>query len=48
MTKKKLREPDIIVREEDGILVLEVKLSKKLEKEMAALAEKTAGTIQAI
>ena len=45
---EKEQETEVIFREEDGFLYMEVKLSKKLQKEMAVLAEKTAGTIQAI
>ena len=42
-------ESEVIIRErEDGMHEMEIKLSEKLEKEMAELAEKTAGTIQAL
>ena len=40
------KEAEFIVRKEkDGSLSLEVRMSKKLRKEMEELAEKTAGTI---
>ena len=44
----KSKEAEFIIREEDGMKVLEVRMSKKLRKEMIELAEKTAGTIPAI
>ncbi|MEK6861614.1 MAG: hypothetical protein AABY07_06605 [Nanoarchaeota archaeon] len=38
----------IVRKEKDGTLSLEVRMSRKLRKEMIELAEKTAGTIPAI
>jgi len=48
MKEAKRMEKDVVIREEDGVLVMEVKMSESLRKEMAMLAEKTAGTIPAI
>ncbi len=41
-------ETKIIIRKENGLSVVEVRMSKKLRKEMEELVEKTAGTIPAI
>ena len=38
-------EQDVIFKEEDGLLVMEVRLSKKLKKEMEYKAIQTSGTI---
>ena len=47
MKEKQKKESEVIFREKDAILYLEIKLSKKLEKEMRKLTERTAGTITA-
>ena len=36
---------DIIIREENGILVLEVRMPENLRKRMSKLAEETSGAI---
>jgi hypothetical protein len=48
MEPTKHQESNIIIKKEDGMVVIGVRMSDKLRKEMVELAEKTAGTIQAL
>ncbi len=45
MEKQNKKQSKVIIREEEGVRYMEIKLSKRLEKEMRKLVEKTAGTI---
>ncbi len=45
--EKQEKESEVVFREEDALLHMEIKLSRKLEREMRKLVEKTAGTISA-
>lgn len=45
MEKQKYKETEVIFKEEDGMLLMEVKLSKKLEKEMKEQVSELAGAI---
>ncbi|MDO8509502.1 MAG: hypothetical protein Q7S27_07540 [Nanoarchaeota archaeon] len=45
---KENKHDEIIVREQDGFLIIEVKMSKELDRKMSKLVIETAGTIPAI
>lgn len=48
MKTSRHQEADIVLKKENGAIVIEVKMSPKLRKEMEELANYTSGTIHAI
>ena len=47
MKETQEKESEVVLRDEDGVRYLEIKLSKRLEREMRKLVEQTAGTLHA-
>ncbi len=43
--KKQEKESEVIFKEENSLLHMEIRLSKRLEREMRKLVEESAGTI---